>query len=69
MTDVNPAPITAASTIDSRIGGNAIQTSINREVAWSIHPPKLPAIKPKVMPMAPASNAATNPTTTATRAA
>ena len=33
ITEVKPAPITAASTIDSSTGGNAIQTSIRREVS------------------------------------
>ena len=32
ITEVSPAPITAASTIDSSTGGNAIQTSIRREI-------------------------------------
>ena len=31
MTDTSPAPITAASTIDSSTGGKAIHTSISRE--------------------------------------
>jgi len=31
ITEVSPAPITAANTIDSNTGGNAIQTSISRE--------------------------------------
>ena len=33
ITEVSPAPITAASTIESSTGGNAIQTSIRREIA------------------------------------
>ena len=68
ITEVSPAPITAASTIDSNTGGNAIQTSISREMSWSIQPPKLPATRPSAMPMAAASVAAISATATAVRA-
>lgn len=41
ITEVSPAPITAASTIDSGTAGKAIQMSISREMDWSTQPPKL----------------------------
>ena len=68
MTEVRPAPITAASTIDSSTGGNAIQTSISREINWSIQPPKLPANRPSATPINAASDAAISATSTAVRA-
>src|ERR1700761_7319920 len=69
ITEVSPAPITAASTIDSSTGGNAIQTSIRRETPWAIQPPNMPAMRPNAIPMIPASKAAINATATAVLAA
>ena len=69
ITEVSPAPITAASTIDSNTGGNAIQTSIRRETPWSIQPPNMPAIRPNAIPIAAASEAAISATATAVLAA
>src|ERR1700722_3239561 len=69
ITEGSPAPITAASTIDSSTAGDAIQTSIRRETPWSIHPPKMPAMRPNATPMIRASEAAISATATAVLAA